>query len=189
MRIAISGAHGVGKTTLSKALAKTLNLPRIQEVARTKAKEMHLNTTEEILNADDKTKMEFQRQVFYEQVMAEMTYAVERKSFISDRSVFDAIAYMQLYNLPPEFIDGFINYAARYSVTYDLIVYCPIPAKGIIDDGFRLTDQKSQATIDIYIKYLLLSYAECSILELSSVRDTWHDTVIQHIRKAGARHE
>jgi predicted ATPase len=186
MRIAISGSHGVGKTTLAEKLNATLKFNFISEVARKVAAEMGYATTDDIMAATQEEKRIFQQRVFYDQLLAEMTRSVDNQGFISDRSIFDVLAYMQLYQLPPDFIKQFLDYATRYSVSYDRIIYCPIPAGDIFSDGFRLTDKNTQIVVDYHLLQLLKLYAKCPVIYLGTNRDTWYDVALGDIVQAAA---
>ncbi len=168
MKIAISGSHGVGKTTLARALAKELGLPIISEVAREVAQAHGFETTEQIKNASMMRRIMFQLNVFYGQIKAEED---NWRGFVSDRSIFDSVAYTNYYGLP----DGLVEYLTRDAVThskhYDLIIYCPIVGKPV-HDGFRLTDTNSQICIDSKLEELL-EQARCSVIKLSKIRENW----------------
>ncbi len=176
MKIAISGTHGVGKTTLAKSLAKKLNLPLIEEVARGVAQRYGFKNTEQIKKAENNKRYSFQHEVFYEQVAEESL----KSSFISDRSVFDPLAYCLYYGIAIP--DNWARMAELQSMSYDFIIYCPIPRYEISDDGFRLTDKNSQQYIDTTTR-ILLNYARCPVLELGKNRDNWEDEVMECIRK------
>lgn len=187
MRVAISGAHGVGKTTLGRALAIKTQLPFIEEVARRVAKSYRFKNTQDILDASEETKRAFQAKVLITQVFDE---AIHRQSgFISDRSVLDIVAYMELY----EIWDDYITLRAiKHTSTYDMIIYCPIPeGAGIDDDGFRLTTLQKE-----YDEILrrLVKHAQCEVLYLPADRRLWLAKAIErlergkdgHIRQSGS---
>ncbi|HHV36126.1 MAG TPA: ATP-binding protein [Syntrophomonadaceae bacterium] len=178
MRIAISGAHGVGKTTLAKSLAAKLNLPLVEEVARSVAAENGFKTTTDIQNAVPSARALYQHSVFFRQVMKEDYY---HRGYVSDRSVFDCVAYCILYDLHHDFISFLRAEAIKHSSDYDFIVYCPIPSNGIADDGFRLTDQESQKMINDSIQ-TLLKFAKCPVLRLGENRERWEEEVLEYIR-------
>jgi nicotinamide riboside kinase len=166
MRIAISGSHGVGKTTLVDAMGEQLDLPKINEVVRMVAKNMGFGHCEDIRNSDQDVIRLFQQKVFYTQLIAESS-----SGFLSDRSIFDIVAYMELYGLPVSMIEEYTEFAIRRSNNYDMIIYCPIPkGAGAVDDGFRLTD--GQKEYDAILKKLLFQ-AQCRVIKLPKDRDTW----------------
>jgi hypothetical protein len=86
MRVYLVGSHNVGKTTLSRWISETYNLPMITEVARTVLSELELSLDR--LRYDLKAVTEYQRQVFTRQIQAEKG----QEHFVSDRA-FDALAY------------------------------------------------------------------------------------------------
>ncbi|MDR3591557.1 MAG: ATP-binding protein [Negativicutes bacterium] len=179
MKIAISGSHGVGKTTLAKALSEKLNYPMITEVARTVAKEMGFANTDQIRQADMETITRFQTRIFYDQMLAEHGYREHLDNFISDRSIFDCVAYMILYGMDQKIIDFFIASAAVMSGHYDLIIFCPVPLGKIQNDGFRLTDKESQFKYGMILKDLLITKASCPVAYLHPSREKWLDSVLQ----------
>ncbi len=183
MRIAVAGAHGVGKTTLARALSKELGLPMIEEVVRGVAKKSGYKTTAQIRDASQEDRLKFQEDVLQEQIDTETRFG---NDFVSDRSAFDMVAYAILYELPD--MDTQIMYlkALRHSEQYDWIVYCPIPLGGSIEnDGFRLTDNFSQLAVNSYISGML-QYTKCPVLRLSNVRSNWQRDVLEYLGGDGS---
>lgn len=177
MKIAISGSHGVGKTTLARALAKELGLPMISEVAREEAKKFGYETTERIKNAPKLQRMIFQLSVYHAQIKAEED---TWQGFVSDRSIFDCVAYCIYYDLPLRLIEYLRSDAIQYSGKYDLIIYCPVPGRELEDDGFRLVDRESQSLVDTSIQ-ILLEFAKCPVLRLGKGREKWQDEVLGYL--------
>lgn len=175
MKIAISGSHGVGKTTLARALSKELGLPMISEVAREVAKKQGFETTEQIWHAFKIQRMIFQLNVYFHQIKAEED---SWRGFIADRSVFDVVAYCIFYDLPLGLIEYLRSDAIQHSRRYDLIVYCPVPGGELEDDGFRLVDKESQIMIDNSLK-ILLEFAKCPVLRLTQNRENWKYEVLK----------
>jgi hypothetical protein len=134
MRIAISGAHGVGKSTLAVLLSTELQLPRIDEVARTVADKMGFSSTQEVVKAHPMDKERFQNTILSCQINTEFSnYA---RGFISDRSVIDVAAYSTWYKLPEtaKLRQNAVAYARQ---NYDLLFYIPLGDIPAEDDGFR----------------------------------------------------
>ncbi len=175
-KIAISGSHGVGKTTLATQLAKELNYPLLTETAR-EVISKYVSMCSVIVAHPDKAKI--QGEIFSKQVEKE----AKHKQFISDRSVLDVLAYCWLYRmwendnqhrLAKEIVLSYCN-------NYDLIIFCPIPPDSEIeDDGFRLTDKISQMDIDNYIR-CLLNAVPTEVLVLPEDRSKWFKTALDHI--------
>lgn len=152
MRIAIAGAHGVGKSTLAALLAVELDLPLIEEVARAVAAEMGYMSTQEIVAANMIDKQRFQNSVLTCQLNTEFRYCT--RGFVSDRSVIDIAAYTAWYKLPEakEIRKSAIEYAKK---NYDLLLYIPLGDAPVEDDGFRLVDRKSQEQVDKLIARMI----------------------------------
>jgi nicotinamide riboside kinase len=177
IKIAISGTHGVGKTTLAKRLAESLYVPLLSEVARDVAVSTGIEHTEQISKGSMLTRIMFQGAVFGMQGLKEKMHG----GFVSDRSILDCIAYCHLYCLPEHFISTLEEAALIHTGGYDLIIYCPIPGCHVQDDGFRLTDKISQQKVDIYIQELIRD-ARCPVLRLGGERDIWFEDAMKRIK-------
>ncbi len=97
MRIAITGAHGVGKSTLALMLATELQLPLIEEIARVVAEKMGYASTQEIVKANTIDRQRFQEAVLSCQINTEFRYYA--RGFVADRSVLDVAAYAAWYKI------------------------------------------------------------------------------------------
>jgi nicotinamide riboside kinase len=115
-KIALVGAGGTGKTYLAKKLSELLNIPFIESPTRKVAANYDFKHCNSIYEADPFIQMAFQTDLFNAVVKNE-----ERNSFIADRSVWDVIAYMKLYNLPERYICYHINKAINHCNNYDLL--------------------------------------------------------------------
>ncbi len=138
MKIALTWTHSTGKTTLLADLKQTKQLksiPTIQEIARAMIEKKYETGTEE-----------FQREVIRRQIEAENTL----KSFISDRSVFDNLAYSKA--ISDELYQELKDIASNQ--TYDKIIFLPIEFD-LIDDGVRFTDLQFQREIQNHILQIL----------------------------------
>ncbi|MEW6771820.1 MAG: ATP-binding protein [Bacillota bacterium] len=166
MRIAITGAHGTGKTTLARALSKELGLPLISEQARLVAKEMEINSCEDLLRNPELAR-EFQERVLEEQIRAQLAHP---QGFVSDRCTLDCIAYWNLY-LGDGSDAGRYFFKARLHAfrRLDLIVYVP-PLVLSGGDGFRL--DRFHAEVDACIQREVGLLQECAgekVLSLKGV--------------------
>jgi len=146
-RIAICGSHGTGKTTLAKELSKRLGLPMIEEVARTVIKSAGYQSTREYIEQADKSEKErIQMDIFELQRKRETDFA--ERGFVSDRSVFDAVAYAWEYEIDMRVVYNMLGRAISHALNeYDLLVYVPIMF-GVEDDGFRDTRDYLRRCID-----------------------------------------
>lgn len=145
MRIAITGAHGTGKTTLARALSEKLGLPLIAEQAQLVAREMGIKTCEELLRNPELAR-ELQERVLEEQIRAQLAHP---RGFVSDRCTLDCIAYWNLY-LGDEGAERYFFKARLHAYRrLDLVVYVP-PVVLSGGDGFRL--DKFHAEVDACIR-------------------------------------
>lgn len=87
MRIYFVGSHATGKTTMTRYVAQTYDLPLITEVARGVLAELEISLDR--LRTDIDLVNRYQRRVFQRQVEVERK---EKGSFVSDRA-FDNLAY------------------------------------------------------------------------------------------------
>lgn len=141
MKIAIIGAHGVGKTTLAKELSKLLKFPVLPDTAR-----------EALLKGfavNESTPPENQLWILTKQIEYEREL---KDNFIADKTLFDNIVYgRQLFN-DQNFLSVLENIIGKIA-NYDLFIYLPIEIP-LVDDG-RSMDPVFQEKIDKeYLKVL-----------------------------------
>lgn len=131
LRIYVCGAHSTGKTTLARHLARELNLPLINEVARQVIAEMELSF--ETLRVDIERAGQYQREVFKRQMQVEDRYP---DGFVSDRT-FDNLAYAARHSLAlPQILDGdAMRYFAR--VRDSLVFFVRPHRECMVNDGMR----------------------------------------------------
>jgi nicotinamide riboside kinase len=173
LRIAISGAHGVGKSSLALLLATEVNLPLIEEVARTVAEKTGFHNTQEVIDAHPLDKERFQNAVLSRQLNTEFQHGAQ--GFVSDRSVIDIAAYSTWYKLPlaKKVRQNAVEYARN---NYDLVFYIPLDERQAEDDGFRLVDRESQKRISILIA--------CMVAKLPNVYWLGGTTLAERLKHA-----
>ena len=151
MRIALVGSHGTGKTTLLKAIeasGKFDGYRKITEVSRSLIEELGFNPL--VGESTYEQKHDFEWKIFEKQVREEKS-----GDFVSDRSVFDILAYAST-------LMDTIDFAHFYSVVlkyheenpYDLLVFVPIEFP-MEKDGIRPEDEEYRHEIEQRMRKLL----------------------------------
>jgi nicotinamide riboside kinase len=115
-KIAIAGSHSCGKTSLVRALANRIEIPIIHEIAATFLPEsrIHIDTQYKIMRKQIDTEKEY-------------------KSFLSDRSVIDNLAYSSLIyqTNPTEFK---CTYTHCVELAYKHIAFGPYNLLIVVDE-------------------------------------------------------
>ena len=145
MKIAITGAQGVGKTTLARQINKDYpDLKILPEAARL-AKEAGYGI-------DHTSTAETELWLIAKQIELESM----ANKWIADRCGIDLLAY--IHHLFSE-ESALIEFATKTLVPrfndYDLILYLPSGEFAIEDDGVRTTDVKFQQAVDQRIRDVL----------------------------------
>ena len=135
MRVAISGSHSVGKTTLINAINSPYK--KIDEIARQviQHKLPHEMSEQEFT--------EFEIRVLKKQI------ELEKGSFIIDRSVYDILAYSKGHECYKQIKEMVKNHKG-----YDVIFYIPIEFK-LKKDKIRKNDENYREEIDKQIVKIL----------------------------------
>lgn len=144
MRVGLTGAQGVGKTTLAHKLADMLGWRLIEEQARVIYARCPRNK--------GKFSSAFQWRCLAEQIRLEE----EGGDFIADRTVIDNAAYWIRWRMAHSSSAENLAYYRRCQVQaakYDLVVYVP-PEIPLVADGFRSTNTEYQAEMDWLISTL-----------------------------------
>lgn len=145
MKIAITGAQGVGKTTLARQINKNYPHLKILPEAARLAKETGYSI-------DHTATKETELWLIAKQIELE---SAESK-WIADRCSIDLLAY--IHHLFSEEL-ALIEFATKTLVprfsNYDLVLYLPSGEFEIEDDGVRTTDKKFQQAVDQRIRDVL----------------------------------
>lgn len=119
MRIAFAGASGTGKTTLAEYVAKSRGLTTCPVGARSVAKAMGFDNPYDVDRAGRRS--EFQRRVFEEK----RAWEAEHEDFVTDRTVFDCLAYLLIEGGARSLRDGEVDEYAEAFERYDAVFLVP----------------------------------------------------------------
>lgn len=176
IKIAFCGRGGTGKTTLAHQLSHRLGLPIISECIRTTTAEVGYGGVR-ALTRDQRIVV--QTLAFDKQLAMEAAYA--RSGFVSDRSVFDYIAYTQ--ELIPEFDTAFMQRMVAGTAPYTVLFHVPPHGSGLEDDGFRFNP--AFADVETRVCDRLLRLCNHSLKERSPAGRV--DEVMAYLKKLGVQ--
>lgn len=137
----ITGAGGVGKTTLAQRLATELEVPFIEEVARVLCSEMGHKRIGEIPDQEG-----FKRKVLEKQIEREAGI----DSYVADRSALDCWILWQRWNICSAMTfdtEAIYDTVKKHAASYSHIIYIP-PLFPPSEDGFRWTEPDYIKQID-----------------------------------------
>jgi len=115
MKIAIAGAHGVGKTTFAKALAKRLGFNYIHDIVREEAAKKGF-----VIN--ENTPPEVQLWLISRQRELEKNTP---ETWVADKSLFDYFVYGEIV-LKNEAVKKVIRNVVERNSDYSFVFYLPI---------------------------------------------------------------
>lgn len=144
-KVAIVGAHGVGKTILSRQVA---SCERVNYCNR-------IELIEEVVRdcpfpINNKSSIDGGFWIVCEQIAREQKAKSRNPDvIICDRSSIDPVMYMKASDFPAHEYAYLFSFARKWMQTYDKIVYIKAnPNLEIVDDGFRATDREFQLKVD-----------------------------------------
>jgi len=152
VRIGLSGAQGVGKTTLAGVLARETGLPLVEEQARVVARELGLDHLRKL-----KGRPQLSRSFQWKCLKAQIRAEDELGRFIADRTVIDNAAYWLKWRSGRSTSRANVDYyreCERHAQTYDLMLYVP-PEIPLVSNGFRTVNTDYQAEMDWLIRTVL----------------------------------
>ncbi len=145
LKLTVTGASGVGKTTLAQKLAEILDLEFIPELARLLCKELGYERIGELPEQEAFKMQALERQIEYES---------RHDSFVADRSAIDCWVLWQRWNICSAMTydtEAIYNKVAAHANTYSHVVYIP-PLFAAEEDGFRWTEPDYIKQVDRIIK-------------------------------------
>jgi predicted ATPase len=154
MRIYLTGAHGIGKTTVARYIAEKYKLILIPEAARLILSEQELQLSS--LRSDINVVNKYQIDVFNRQLQEESG----KDNFVADRSIIDNLAYSAQHTdiLNLSLKDKRIKQYLEKLKLNDTIMFFVRPDKNmlLIEDGVRERPTwESVISIDSTIKTFL----------------------------------
>lgn len=142
MKIAVVGAHGTGKSTLSKGIAKHLNYNHIPDIVPDAFR------LKFVINENTPPETQFW-------ILSKMI-ELERNTpehWVMEKSLWDNIVYGG-FSIKDKEIMNVIKRIVISNANYDVVLYCPIEFP-IEDDGMRSLDVGFQRTVDENLRKLL----------------------------------
>ena len=169
MKIGLCGTMSVGKTTLVKALKK---IPEFKNYSFATERSKYLNDLGIPLNTDSTLKGQT---VF----LAERCAELMKQNIVTDRTVFDVMAFTQnAKSIPYQDKDKFIEYAKEFIREYDYIFYISPHGIPIEDNGVRETDEHYRDLIDFTITTLIKRYGHMAN-RIETIKGSTEDRVKQ----------
>jgi predicted ATPase len=151
-RIVLTGASGVGKSTLAKALADQLSLRLIPEIARILCEEHGYASPVDIPDQQS-----FRQEVLERQIVAEVSAA----SFVSDRSTIDCWVMWQRWHMCSAMTydtESYYEQCREQSRRYTHVIYIP-PLFEPVNDAFRWTDPQYIKQLDRLTRLALYDWS------------------------------
>lgn len=159
MKIALTGAHGTGKSTLAKFLQLEMEKRNLIASVTPEVPRLICETVndKEYFRRGNNSLLK-QSLILLGQLIIEEQSRDNVDIQICDRTLFDHWAYsLSLFGAEiasGNYIEVYENFISQHCKSYDIIFYIPIEFKPL-DDGTREGDEMFQAEIDTLITGLL----------------------------------
>jgi nicotinamide riboside kinase len=173
MKVAVVGAHGVGKTELSNALWSYCN-----RIGRT-AEMVHEVARDCPLPIGDQQTIASTLWICCHQIERELEAEHRQPDYvICDRCILDPIVYLLAYK-PDEVYPEVVEFCEHYSKTYDKMVLVRPSNKPIRPDEFRNTDKEEQYMIDnIFTNWVV---GRCQLVDSDTIFGSQLDQLCKQI--------
>lgn len=146
MRIAFAGVSSTGKTTLSTAIAKDLDLPQVHEPLEEAFDWCRENKlyipVEDCRVFTQRDKVRFEKGIFASVDMLERLHA--RCGFVADSARYVHMMYMLYFCAGNQTVvqtEEMYEWFMKEAGNYDAVFYLPFGVIPIVDDDRRLTDR------------------------------------------------
>ncbi len=164
MKIAIVGAHGVGKTSLSERLAEALRIKNIPDVA--------IEAFKKGFPINENTPAETQFWLFSRQLELERNFA---DHWIADKCLIDYSVYADI--IFSDFrIKELLAEMVRRNLSYDFVFYLPIEFP-LEDNGIRSLDPEFQRIIDRRYREILNNWGIGHQIVSGSLEERFNQTM------------
>jgi hypothetical protein len=171
LRIAVTGASGVGKSSLSELIAIAMDLPLIPEIARELCLQRgHANPAE---IPDQQT---FRQEVLEKQTTAES----ECPNYVSDRSTIDCWVMWQRWHICTAMTyetEAYYEQCRTQANNYTHVIYIP-PMFPAVEDAFRWTEPDYIKQLDRLTRLTLYDWS-MNDRTYTITRDTPRDRLME----------
>jgi nicotinamide riboside kinase len=181
VRIGLTGAQSVGKSTLAREISKRLGLPLIEEQARVVVGDLGIERP-----CNLKGRPQLSKRFQWECLMRQIEVEKQLNAFIADRTVMDNAAYWIKWRSGRSSSRDNLDYyleCEKHSRSYELVFYLP-PEIPLYANGFRSTNAEYRDEMDWLIRTVVRGLIEPSRLaELSGTLEERVERVLALVEK------
>jgi nicotinamide riboside kinase len=172
MRIGLTGAQSVGKTTLAKALGE---LEQFKDYIVQTERSKYLNELGIPLNTDSTLPGQF---IF----LAERATELLQSNIITDRTIWDVCSFtLSAKSIGDWEKRSFVEAAMYLRSYYDVVIYVSPRGVEMEDNGVRETNLEYRNKIDLVIQEALKEYKPNKLIEVEGTTDERIATILQNI--------
>jgi len=172
MRIGLTGAQSVGKTTLARALGET---DQFKDYCVQTERSKYLSNLGIPLNTDSTLPGQF---IF----LAERAAELLQPNIITDRTIWDVCSFTLSSKSISEWEKrAFVDAAMYLRDYYDVVVYVSPRGVSMEDNGVRETDLNYRMKIDWAIQEALKEYRPKKLIQVEGTNDERIATILQNI--------
>jgi nicotinamide riboside kinase len=172
MRIGLTGAQSVGKTTLARALGE---IDYLKDHSIQTERSKYLSSLGIPLNTDSTLPGQF---VF----LAERASELLHPNIITDRTIWDVCAFtLSAKSISDWEKRTFVDAAMCLKDYYDIVIYVSPRGVEMENNGIRETDLAYRVKIDAAIKMALLEYKPKRLIEVEGTTKERISTILSNI--------